>query len=228
MPDTPYGGGLAEFRLDTSSLCSSRSNASEKVQAASQSRGGPRLAVLVLAPMRCLKPGPSGFAAGRSPLCVHISFPSQTAGALHPCPLGLLPTGWGSGHGCIPCWRTSHPAADLKRSRKLRLPVVGRWLHSRPGLWPCGLQSLPLLPPASPSSLLPPPCPSSLPPPPCSLLPPPRPHLVPPPSPCSHSFPMPMEYVFLVKNEKEPKYQHDLFGQALRPLSGSEEMYTKH
>ena len=112
----PLWRRLAEFRLDTSSLCSSCSNASEKVQAASQSRGGPWLAVLVLAPMRCLKPVPSGFAAGRSPLCVHISSPSQTAGALHLCPLGLLPIGWGSGHGCIPCWRTSHPTADLKRS----------------------------------------------------------------------------------------------------------------
>lgn len=100
VPDTPYGGGPAEGRLDTSSVCSSHSDTSEKVQAASQRRGGPRLAVLVLAPMRCLKPSPSGFAAGRSPLCIRISSPFQTAGALHPCPLGLLlPTAWGSGHG---------------------------------------------------------------------------------------------------------------------------------
>ena len=35
VPDTPYGGGPVEGRLDTSFLCSSHSDASEKVQAAS-------------------------------------------------------------------------------------------------------------------------------------------------------------------------------------------------
>lgn len=37
VSDTPYGGGPAKGRLDTSSVCSSHSDASEKVQAASQS-----------------------------------------------------------------------------------------------------------------------------------------------------------------------------------------------
>lgn len=139
VPDTPYGGGPAEGRLDTSSVCSSHSDTSEKVQAASQRRGGPRLAVLVLAPMRCLKPVPRALQqdglpfASAFPLLFRLLVPYTPALWGFYCQLpGAQAT------GCIPCWRTSHPAADLEQSRKLKLPGVGR-----PG--PSALSLLPFI-----------------------------------------------------------------------------------
>lgn len=127
VPDTPWwrpSGG----RLDTSSLYArvipTLQRKCRQLPRGGEAHGWP---VLVLAPMRCLKPGPRALQQDGLPLHPHfLSFldcqcptPLPSGASTANC-LGLRPP------RCIPCWRTSHPAADLEQRQKTQTSrVVG-------------------------------------------------------------------------------------------------------